>query len=62
VNNVEDRRRVKTNLSNETEHRQWFLAPPRIVGFRAGWSWRSEESPLARLRGAGVSRAESQSN
>lgn len=55
VNNLEDRRKVKSSLYSEDQHRQWFLAPPRMVGFRAGWTWRSEESPLARLRGAGAS-------
>jgi hypothetical protein len=52
VTNLEDRRKIRTALYNELIHRQWFLAPPRIVGFRAGWTWRSEESPLARLRAA----------
>lgn len=52
VNNVEDRHKVKTGLVNEADHRQWFLAAPRMVGFRAGWSWRSEESPFARLGAA----------
>jgi hypothetical protein len=41
---------VKSSLYNQNTHRQWFLASPRMLGFRAGWTWRSEESPLARLR------------
>jgi iron complex outermembrane receptor protein len=50
VNNVEDRRNVKTSLFNVDDHRNWFLAEPRMVGLRVGWSWSSEEAPFARLR------------
>jgi hypothetical protein len=35
-----------------------LLAPPRIVGFRAGVRWRSEASPLAGLGDASASRGE----
>jgi outer membrane receptor protein involved in Fe transport len=47
LNNLEDRRKIRTSLNGENVHRQWFLAPPRMVGFRVGWSWRGEESPFA---------------
>jgi len=46
VNNVENRKNVKTSLQNEADHRQWFLAAPRIVGIRVGWSWHGDEPPF----------------
>jgi len=50
VNNLEDRREVRTSLANEAIHRQWYLAAPRMLGLRAGWTWRSEQAPFAATR------------
>ena len=46
VDNVEDRRNVKTNLESATTHRTFWLAAPRTFGARVGYTWAGDQSPF----------------
>lgn len=46
VANLEDHRKIKTNLESTTTHRQWWLAAPRTFGVRIGYKWTGDSLPF----------------
>ena len=46
VQNIEDRKKVKTNLESATTHRTFWLAAPRTFGARVGYTWAGDSLPF----------------